>query len=612
MKPRTTILLLVALCALCAGYYLMLRSEEQRRLHHEEMKRVFTFEPGDLRTISIQQEDRRPTVGVRDDQGVWRITEPYALDAYQELWDRVAAHLAGLMDERTIEEDPDTLDDYELDYPRLVVTAETRNGETGKVAFGMAGPLQTNRYAQINGGPVGLVDEDAYLELNRGLEMLRQFYLFPAGQEGIRRVEFTWFWPDEEDSRAGGPAPGDESTQVVIEVEPDGRWWMREPIECPASIAEVTRFVTELQTETCKDFVDEPPSLADYGLDPPAARVTVYAGAGENPQTALFGSLDGTGDDARMFAKRADAPAVFTVRKELRKHFPESIDAYRERRLLTHPAGSILSMRFTLRDATFALENDPERGWIVVEPVVDDTDQAAVSNYIGTLAKLQGTSFPDPEEGDFGLDDPMVALSLTFDGADEPGEIRVGGATANGKAYYVTQDAGAVVTLDAQYTSYITDVSLFRFREKKLLTFEVEDVVRAALEFDGVSYVFEKPAQSWRITEPDEKIWDSQADMQALLEAVCPTNAQAIEAKLRPGDLSVYGLDAPTLTLALTVKTDDDPDQQTVLPILRIGAIAKDNSRERFAILDGRPEVFRVRQAHVDDIRQALKGVRDR
>lgn len=621
MRFRTTLILLVVLCALCIGYYLMLLSEEKAREEAREVKRAFGFAPEDFRTISIQQEDRKATVGVRDENGMWRIVEPYPLKAYQKLWDRVAKHLADLSKERIIEETPKDLGRYELDYPRLVIVAETGAGEGLKATFGMVGPTQRNRYAQLNDGPIVLVDENTYFELDRGLDLLRYFYLFDPGEEGIARLEFAWIWPEKEqpalaDASASEPAPGEESVRVVLEKDVDAAWRMRAPVEGPADGEAVGRWIGELQAETCKDFVDEPENLADYGLEPARARITVWTGHDGEPQTVFFGDLDREGPQARMFAKRADGPAVFTVRAALATSFPAAPDAFRERRLLTHAASSITAIHYSSKGTRFALRKDPQAGWRISEPAHEDTDQVAVSSFIASLSRFQGVRFADPDEGDFGFENPAAVIELAFEGVEKPGKIRVGAKTADGDAYYVTQDIGYSVVLEPQLAEMLIDVNLFTFRDKTLIGFDKKEAVRVALKLDGVSYVFERLGGQWRITSPPDKRWESPTDMEALLDAFNPLAAVGLESPERPSDLSPYGLDEPVLELTVTLEPVHEPGQprgeQTTLPAIKVGALSEGRPRERYAIIEGRPEVFRIRQARLDDARQALKGIRDK
>ena len=106
MKTRTNIALLVVLLALCAGYWLLVRSQQQHKVDVVEAKRLFAFAPGDVTSITIQREGERASTGAHEPDGTWRITAPMAIPANSLIWDRVAKNVAELSNQRTVEETP--------------------------------------------------------------------------------------------------------------------------------------------------------------------------------------------------------------------------------------------------------------------------------------------------------------------------------------------------------------------------------------------------------------------------------------------------------------------------------------------------------------------------
>ncbi len=609
MSFRSTLALLVLLVLLIGGYYAMLSREETTRRQRVEAQRAFTHTPDELVRISIQQEDRRPTLGVRTGDEKWTIEEPYSLRAYHLLWNRVARNLAELSNERIVEEAVSDLATYDFHDPRLVVEAQTADGQELTIVFGKAGPTQTNRYALINDGLVTLIDDDSYFELNRSLDLLRHHHLFDYDpDEGVHRVEFAWIWTEDSDpAEPEGPIPGDESMPVVVEYE-DDTWYMLEPEPGPVHHETVMEFVNGLLSETCKHFVDEPESLADYGLDPARARATLITAPGAAPQTVYFGDQVQRDGETRIFAKWADEPTVFTVRQGLRSKFPSSPTAFRERRLLTTEAKQLRLIEIDTADALIRLERDDRGGWMLTEPTGYATDQRAVSEFIGVLTHLEGREHVTISPEEAGLDEPRAAIRLQAEGDETPRVIRIGDPTPDGETCYVTQDTGTPLTLSAAIGDNLAATELFRFRAKELVQFIESEIAEVHLTLDGNDYRFEHTGRAWRVREPEDHVWDSQADMEALLDAINPVRAVSLEASDPGDDLGHFGLETPMMTLAFTM-TDNDISAPAVL---HVGSVAPDNSRHRFAKLEGISEIYRIRQAHIDDLRQAIQGVRPR
>ncbi len=614
MKPRTTLVLAVIFGVLCFGYYGITLLEKRGEKRALEQDRLFTFRAEDFSRISIQQEQGAPVVASRNSEGLWQIESPYALDAYQELWNRVAEQLAGLSTQRVLEEKPSDLAQYELDVPRLTVIGETKSGEKIKTTFGMAGPTRKNRYAQVNDKAVILVNEDAFFELNRGLDLLRDFRLLSAGDARVRRVEFARYWQGTESHVSeAGIEKGRESVVVAAEYSPEGGWRLVAPVEAVADQQAVERLVQRLKTEVCRDFVDEPRALEDYGLAPPRARISVFFEGESEPRTVLFGTTAREGKDPRIFAKRADRPAVFTVSKELERLFPASPTAFRQRLLLSRKPSDIVSIRFASGNDSFVLKNDDQKGWLVAEPQSQDTNQASVSVFIAHLADIEAVSFPEKTVEDVGLNNPLATFEIQYKDSETPGVIRIGEAVAETGLRYATQDTGTVVTISNEIGENLAKITVFTFVSKYLLQFKPEEAQKVTLRFEGTDYEFAKATTVWRVVKPEGKIWAAQSAMSALLNALSSVRAEGIEHSEKPQDLAPYGLDAPILTVRVAI----DPIGAGVgqdLPQVAVGSLADGgaSSRERYATAEHRSEIFLVKQDLVDDVREALKSIRDK
>ncbi len=608
MNHRWAIALLAVFAGLSVAYWGMLRYEERGRQAAHDAGRVFDVSAQSLHEISIQVEDRRPTVGVTDGDGRWRITAPYALKGQDEVWNRLAANLVELHRERIIEERPRDLAPYELDDPRLQVEFTKADGAVHRVIFGKVGPMQVNRYAQIDGGAVVLVPDAQYAHLNRELLDLRQRYIFDVGYEGITRIEFARIrQPDPDAPKPEGSYPMDEIGVVVVEQTDEHTWRMLEPFEATANAALVQGLANELQFAVGHDYVDAPEDLDDFFLNPPGARITVYSEEDSEPQTLYIGGGTMDRDRKMLFAKRADEPAVFQIDGALYGFFPKTPDAYRENRLLTRSAMDLERIHYRRDDVDLTLVQDDTKRWRLADPVDEPADQEMVSAIISTLLKVRGESFPPISMVDAGLADPAITLRLAFEGDDAPVVIRIGHVTDDGNAHYATLDTGVITLVPAPHVRMITR-DLFDFREKRIFECEPGAVTRIHLHFDGTDYVFAK-GRRWTVERPGEKIWDSQDDARALVEAVARVDASGMEVMEAPDDLAPYGLDEPLVTL--TVEMADGGETRTAGPF-RIGEPVPEQSYLRFAALEGRSEIFHVNQVIVDNLREALKGVRDR
>jgi len=606
------LILLGALVGLCLAYWLLLLNEQRVERKAYEAKRLFSFAPEDVREITIQREGERATSGERREQGGWTITAPYRVRANPLIWDRVARNLAELLSERTIYESaPENLEDYGLAEPVLNVDAKTGEGDSVAVSFGSMEPTQKYRYGLVEGGPLFLASTDQFFELDRSLnEWLRDRDLVKVGNDGIRRIAVAPF-ERKEDAPEGatGPETWKAFKPVAAERREDGLWYIVEPEPAVADQKTLNELAAEIQYVKGREYVDAPENLTDYHLDPPKSRVTVKTGASGEEQTFFVGGFS-TGEDTEggVFVKREDEPAVFVVDAQMVTLFPKTPTAWNEKRVVTRSGTSITSIEYWAGEQHFKLETAEGQPWRLVEPREEESDQAAVSQFIGALLNAKGTDYWPEAKSEFGLDDPIIRMHVGF--GEESADIRVGALTEDEKARYVTQDTGDVVALPIEQVEKLV-VAFTDLVAKGLLHFRESDVNEVSLIFEGTSYIFARGESAWKVAEPAGKVWESQSDMRALLDGLSGMRAVAIEECPAPADVAPYGLDEPVLTVRLTAREKADNENQAIIGPLVIGSLCEDDPHQRYAMAAGRLDLFRVKQDIIDTVRDALRGVVD-
>jgi hypothetical protein len=610
VKTRTTLLLLWALAALCLAYWLVLRREEGQRQEAVEAKRVFSFAPAELSKITVEREGERPTDGMRNPDGSWRIISPYALAANQQVWERVAKHLAELSNERTIEELPMDPSLYGLDTPYLRVTASAGDNDNVAVVVGNLDPTKKFRYARLPDGPVFLVHPDTVFELDRDLLWLRDRQLVNIGPKGITRIECAPVQAVRE-----GDVPPDakgwiELSALVVERDADGQWQLVQPEGGRVDQEAVENYATHVRFAVGRNYVDAPEDLADYSLDPPKARLTVTSGDFA-PQTVYFGAFEADKkEDAGVYATRETGPAVFVVDAQLFQDFPKSAGAWYEKRLLSRSGADIATLEYEAGEQSFTLINEQGGAWRLTRPVEGETDQIAVSQFVSTLRETQGVRYHGERRPEFGLDHPAIRIRVAFRGEEKPAEILVGAPAPDGRTRYAQQDTGAAIEISNE------DVEALQFTVsdmtvKLLLRFEPDRARAVSMRFDGTAYRFEKGDRNWLIREPEGKLWDSQSDMKALLDAFSRVRAESVKHRAMPPNLSAYGLDKPLLTVEVTLDPETERGEPEKVGPFNVGKPDDQDPHQRFATVAGRQEVFLVRQALVDTIRDAMRGVVD-
>ncbi len=605
MRARTNILLLTVLLALCAGYWYLQRAKEEHKTEVAEAKKIFAFAPGDVTSITIEREGERASTGVRD-ADAWKITEPMAIPANSQIWERVAKNLAEFANQRTVT-DPAELSVYKLDNPRLKVRATVKDGTKVDLRFGEMDPTQKFRFTQSGDGTIFLATPGQFSELDRDLTWLRDCELFNEGKAGISYIEFTPMRAKPGATESDPPVV-ETAVSVIAEKDAQGVWSIVAPTAGTADQDMLNTLASDLQFARGRDYVDSPESLKDYQLDPPRARVRVKGENGD-VQTAYFGAFEPSKEeDAGVYAMQEGRPSVFVVDAFIVNNFPQAgPDAWREKRLITRQGSAITSLKYSAGPQQFLLVNE-EGGWKLKEPQEEATDQMAVSNFIGALLEMKGKASHVERKPEFGLDVPAIRIAITYKDVPEPAEILVGAQDAKDSRYYVTQDSGVVTTL------LDTDVDKLKksakdFMSRSLMSFKQAEASEMTLTLDDAAYAFVKGEQAWLVREPAAKVWESQDDMRALLDTFDGLSAESVESAVTPPDLAILGLDKPAVTV--TVTTKNESGETTAHAQVSIGKICPDDDHLRYAMVAGRPQVYRVKQAPVSEVRAALRGVID-
>jgi hypothetical protein len=624
VNKKTTAALLVALIALTIGYWVMLRLEERGKEKVIEAKRVFDFEPDQIYTAEVQRIDE-PVVAASREQGKpWAMVKPNpTIEANQVIWNRLAITFAGLTNERTIEGKPSDLATYGLDKPVLTISVAKPDGSQARLAFGAIDATQSYRYALAEDGSVFLVAVKAFQELDRPLAYLRNPYIVTIGEQGITRIEYSRFWAAKNDAASPArtssktPEIGEESVVVAAEKDPEGNWRLVSPIQALANQEMVTELARQIQFGVGRGYIEEPKQLSDYGLEPPKARVTVFSGAGSEPQTLFFGSLEATEtkqpgkkeEIGGIYAKNAARPAVFVIDANIGALLPKTPDAFRECRLLTHAATDIRSIHYKSAYADVVLENSPERGWQIAGAENNEGTQQAINNLVTFLKVVEGRGFPGDPQPQFGLDHPIIDITFTFSGNQPPASIRVGARVPDTEQSYATQDNGVVTLLNAIDVAALTKRP-FDFTERAVMRFVKPDAIRLELTFEDTKYVFEKIRGQWRVKEPANRALGSPTDVAALVAVLSSAAAEDIELSETPQDLAPFGLDKPIAVITVATAKPDAPNGEVVHGPLTIGNTIQKDSQLRYAATAMHPGIFHVHQALVDEMRETLKGVR--
>jgi hypothetical protein len=317
-----------------------------------------------------------------------------------------------------------------------------------------------------------------------------------------------------------------------------GKWTITEPRHLVADQGALSGFLNSLTTATVEEVVDpHPPSLKDYGLDPPSSTLELTTEAQPQSFTLLLG--DNTPTSGGIYAQASGNPRIFTLASYLKSSLEKSLFDLRDHRALTLEADQLQKVGVQYKGTQWTLEKNPEGVWDLVLPPPVRADRFTVDGLISQLRGLtmQTIAAEDKKQGgDYGFGSPELRVQLT--GSDGTQTIVVGKKDKEGARHFALNSAlDPVFTLNSEFlTQFKRDQS--DLREKDLFSFLSFDVKRVEVETPKGHWVFERQQNQWKQTTPSAKNINSDK-LDTFLTRLRDLRADSFP---KGGNLAQYGL----------------------------------------------------------------------
>jgi hypothetical protein len=266
-----------------------------------------------VRTLEIAGPEGEAYALSRDDKGEWVFTRPLATRAGRWAVDGLLGTLESLRMESVAAEDAKDLKPFGLVKPARSVTVGLADGTTKTLQIGSS-PSDKKYHAREAGTTLVAVIPGALVDdLAKGMKELRQKRLGDIATYDVEGIEL------EESGKKAVLARSTAKDKDGVETQ---TWKRTAPAAKDLDRGKVDDALFKLSGLEVQEFLDKPQAPASYGLDAPAATVTLKLGAGKPLIVLVFGRKDGTaysrrpGDAAVL---KLDAAKVDEALKALRE-----------------------------------------------------------------------------------------------------------------------------------------------------------------------------------------------------------------------------------------------------------------------------------------------------
>ena len=396
MRRLINMLVLVVLLGGLGAYIYFVDSKRPASGGLPEKEKVFTVEADKLEELTVTSDNETTTL--RKVDGVWRIIAPVQAEADQSAVSSLTSGLSSLEMNRVVEENATNLGEYGLAKPRIAVAYKAEGGGSGQIQLGDKTATQSDLYAvKDDGKRVFLVQAFQESTFNKKPFDLREKRILHFERDKVDSVEIGRDGSSIQLSRSGSD------------------WVLKEPVQARGDYSAIEGLLTRLSSAGMTKLVElqvDPATLTKYGLDTPAATLTL--GAGSARATLAVGKEE----EGAVYARDLARQMIFAIEPGLVTDLKKAASDFRDKDLFEFRSFNVARLRivrgadsYEFQKVVTTGENAGEKWQRMVGSTTSDVDTAKIDDFLGKLTALRAESFVTTP-----VDKPALVVSASYDG----------------------------------------------------------------------------------------------------------------------------------------------------------------------------------------------------
>ena len=324
-------------------------------------------------------------------------------------------------------------------------------------------------------------------------------------------------------------------TEIVIKRPEDtvrlkregDNWEMLEPLRARGSRPAVDETLANLMTAKIdREITAKPESLVDFGLDKPAADVTLMLKDGKTLGVAL-GAKTPTG--VWVYARERDKPAVFVLGESVLRDSTRPLADFRDRSVLAFDPKAVTGFEVVLPDETLAVEN-ADGAWRLTKPTAQRADTETITDFLDKLNAQKAREFvadSPPSRAPYGLERPTrVTIHTGRDKDRVSRSLLLGKVDPAKKGIYAMRPDEPTVLLVGEELWNAVPKNVAVLRNRTLVEVDRDKVTRLQIEGSKGTVEVAREGDQWKIVAPEPLATD-QVEVGAVLSRVRELRAQA-------------------------------------------------------------------------------------
>jgi uncharacterized protein DUF4340 len=324
-------------------------------------------------------------------------------------------------------------------------------------------------------------------------------------------------------------------TEIVIKRPEDtvrlkregDNWEMLEPLRARGSRPAVDETLANLMTAKIdREITAKPESLVDFGLDKPAADVTLMLKDGKTLGVTL-GAKTPTG--VWVYARERDKPAVFVLGESVLRDSTRPLADFRDRSVLAFDPKAVTGFEVVLPDETLAVEN-ADGAWRLTKPTAQRADTETITDFLDKLNAQKAREFvadSPPSRAPYGLERPTrVTIHTGRDKDRVSRSLLLGKVDPAKKGIYAMRPDEPTVLLVGEELWNAVPKNVAVLRNRTLVEVDRDKVTRLQIEGSKGMVEVAREGDQWKIVAPEPLATD-QVEVGAVLSRVRELRAQA-------------------------------------------------------------------------------------
>jgi len=377
-----------------------------------------------------------------------------------------------------------------------------------------------------------------------------------------------------------------ETVEISFEKQ-DKTWHITSPVKARADEGMVNGLLANIgEVKSEQKLSDSGESPASYGLDKPCPVVTVTL---EDGTTNIISVGKKTFDDNSYYGQLNGAKDVFTIASYVvDSYFNKPLIEYRDKTVISCTSSDVMEFECKTGNKVVKCQKDPKNRWTILNPFNARGDAGQIEGWINSISALKVKDFIKEETTDmalYGLDKPFMDITLVTGKDKARKELLIGKKDDVKGGYYAKRvEEPQILLIEVSSIDNLSkDPELWR--DKSVFDVPFGDMVSFEITNGNIILSGSKDKDNnWMLSKPEQKKATSWKIDTQLMNVINLKADNVITEK--PGDLKVYGLDKPVMTIKIVNKDKEEA-------ILLIGK-EKAPGQERYAMRQGKNIVFTV------------------